>query len=157
VTFTVTVEGTQHAIGPGETLFIARGKVHGFDNRSGADAVCLGVLTPGVLGPEYFREVSELVAKGPPDETVMREIMLRYGLVPLRRARLVEGLVLLAGGRPYAHGRLDAHVRHFDADVTAMDIAAEAPRQQERRHQPSCPTPRQALPLPPWLGGNIFL
>ena len=79
---TFTVNGTPRDIGPGESLFIQRGVVHGFDNRSGATATCLSVLTPGVLGPEYFREIAALVAAGPPDEAKMREIMLRHGLVP---------------------------------------------------------------------------
>lgn len=81
-TITFTVDGTPRAVGPGDTLFIKRGVVHGFDNRSGADATCLSVLTPGVLGPEYFRELAALVAKGPPDEAAVREIMSRHGLVP---------------------------------------------------------------------------
>ena len=81
-TVTFTVDGEAHDIGPGEVLFIPRGVVHGFDNRSGATATCLGVLTPGVLGPEYFRELADLVAAGPPEEAVVREIMLRHGLVP---------------------------------------------------------------------------
>lgn len=81
-TVTFTVDGTPHPLSPGDSLFIPRGVVHGFDNRSGAPARCLGVLTPGVLGPEYFRELSELIAKGPPDEAVVKEIMLRHGLVP---------------------------------------------------------------------------
>ena len=81
-TMTFTVDGTQHDIGPGDTLFIRRGIVHGFDNHSGAVAKCLAALTPGVLGPEYFRELANLVAAGPPDEAKVREIMLRHGLVP---------------------------------------------------------------------------
>ena len=81
-TITFTVDGAEHPIGPGDTLFIRRGIVHGFTNRSGAEATCLAALTPGVLGPEYFRELAELVAKGPPDEAAMREVMLRHGLVP---------------------------------------------------------------------------
>lgn len=81
-TVTFTVDGEAQDIGPGDVLFIPRGVVHGFDNRSGATATCLGVLTPGVLGPDYFRELANLVAGGPPDETVVREIMLRHGLVP---------------------------------------------------------------------------
>jgi quercetin dioxygenase-like cupin family protein len=80
---TFTASGAAHDIGPGESLFIQRGVVHGFDNRSGATATCLCVLTPGVLGPEYFREVAASVAGGgPPDEANMRAIMLRHGLVP---------------------------------------------------------------------------
>ncbi|HYZ62494.1 MAG TPA: cupin domain-containing protein, partial [Acetobacteraceae bacterium] len=41
-TLTFTVDGEPHAIGPGDTLFIPRGRVHGFDNRGAADAICLG-------------------------------------------------------------------------------------------------------------------
>jgi hypothetical protein len=35
-----------------------------------------------VLGPGYFREIAALVAGGAPDPAKMKEIMLRYGLVP---------------------------------------------------------------------------
>lgn len=79
---TFKVDGKPQDVGPGETLFIPRGVVHGFDNRSGAVATCLSVLTPGVLGPEYFRELAALAATGPPDKARVREIMLRHGLVP---------------------------------------------------------------------------
>lgn len=81
-TFTFTIEGTPYAVTSGTTLFIPRGEVHGFDNTSGATATCLVVLTPGVLGPEYFREIAELVSNGPPDNAKVKEIMLRHGLVP---------------------------------------------------------------------------
>jgi quercetin dioxygenase-like cupin family protein len=81
-TLTFRVDGAEHAVGPGDTLLIKRGVVHGFENRSDADATCLAVLTPGVLGPEYFRELAALISKGPPDGAVVREIMLRHGLVP---------------------------------------------------------------------------
>lgn len=77
-----TVGGQVRNVGAGDVLFIPRGVVHGFENRSGAEATCLSVLTPGVLGPEYFRELAGLVAAGPPDETALREVMLRHGLVP---------------------------------------------------------------------------
>lgn len=81
-TLTFTMDDAAHEVGPGGSLFIPRGVVHRFDNSSGAVATCLSVLTPGVLGPEYFREVAALVASGPPPEAEMREIMLRHGLVP---------------------------------------------------------------------------
>lgn len=81
-TVTFMLDGVAHAIGPGDSLFIPRGKVHGFDNCSAAAAVCLCVLTPGVLGPEYFRELAAVVAKGKPDPAVVKEIMSRHGLVP---------------------------------------------------------------------------
>ncbi|MFC3126033.1 cupin domain-containing protein [Pseudoroseomonas globiformis] len=79
---TYTVEGVPHEIGAGDTLFIPRGKVHGFSNISGSVARCLCILTPGVLGPEYFRELAALLAAGKPDPAAVRSIMLRYGLVP---------------------------------------------------------------------------
>ena len=81
-TVTFTVEGTPHSIAAGSSLFIPRGAVHGFNNGSGEPATCLLVLTPGVLGPEYFRELSVLASEGLPDEAKMREIMLRHGLIP---------------------------------------------------------------------------
>ncbi|RYF05336.1 MAG: cupin domain-containing protein [Deltaproteobacteria bacterium] len=77
------VDGKTMTLDPGDTLFIPRGTVHGFENRSGTLATCLCVLTPGVLGPHYFREFSAVVAAGNPDPEVLREIMLRYGLVPV--------------------------------------------------------------------------
>lgn len=76
------VGGKDVAIGPGASAFIRRGVVHEFDNRTDAPATCLCVLTPGVLGPAYFREIAALAAAGPPDPARIKEIMLRYGLVP---------------------------------------------------------------------------
>lgn len=81
-TVTFTVEGKAHDVGPGDALFIPRGKVHAFDNRSDAISTSLSVLTPGVLGPEYFRELAALIAAGRPDEAKVHEIMRRHGLIP---------------------------------------------------------------------------
>ncbi|WP_131116365.1 cupin domain-containing protein [Lichenihabitans psoromatis] len=77
------VDGKPMTLDPGDTLFIPRGTVHGFENRGGTLATCLCMLTPGVLGPEYFREFGAVVAAGKPDPEVLREIMLRHGLVPV--------------------------------------------------------------------------
>src|SRR4051812_9629917 len=55
---TWTVAGTPVDVGPGETLHIPRGIVHQFDNDHPADARALAVVTPGILGPAYFREVA---------------------------------------------------------------------------------------------------
>jgi quercetin dioxygenase-like cupin family protein len=82
-TVTFTVDGALRTVGPGDTLFIPRGVVHGFENRSGAPATGLCVLTPGILGPEYFREIALLATGGPPDPAKMREVMQRHGLVPV--------------------------------------------------------------------------
>ena len=81
-TITFTVEDRRVEVGPGETLFISRGAVHRFDNRSGAEATCLCVLTPGLLGPDYFRELGAYLARGQPERSRVREILLRHGLVP---------------------------------------------------------------------------
>lgn len=78
------VNGVDHPIGPGQALLIPRGAVHQFVNRGEQMSKALNVLTPGVLGPEYFRELEALVAEGgPPDKARVSEIMLRYGLVPV--------------------------------------------------------------------------
>lgn len=77
------VSGQEIDVAAGESLFIKRGVVHGFDHIGTQPTRCLCVLTPGVLGPAYFREIAALVAGGPPDLGRMREIMRRYGLVPV--------------------------------------------------------------------------
>ena len=82
---TWTVEGRVHDVGPGEVLCIPRGAVHRFDNTSGADATMLAVVTPGVLSPEYFRELAALVgaaAGGPPNLGAIAGVMRRHGLTP---------------------------------------------------------------------------
>lgn len=77
-----TVDGKTVPVGPGDTLFIKRGVVHGFNNVTEEPATCLSVLTPGVLGPGYFREIATLLSTGAPDPQRIKEIMLRHGLVP---------------------------------------------------------------------------
>ena len=78
-----TIDGRDVAIGPGDSLFIPRGAVHGFYNRSDAPATMLAVLSPGVLGPAYFRAVGALAAQGEPDPAAMAALMKQYGLVPV--------------------------------------------------------------------------
>jgi quercetin dioxygenase-like cupin family protein len=77
------VDGRDIVVRPGDSTFIKRGIVHSFRNDAEETARCLCILTPGVLGPGYFREVAALVAGGAPDPAKMRDIMLRYGLVPV--------------------------------------------------------------------------
>ena len=84
---TWTLDGRAHDVGPGEVLCIPRGVVHRFDNTSGADATMLGVVTPGLLSPDYFRELAALVsatAGGPPDLSAIADVMRRHGLTPAR-------------------------------------------------------------------------
>ncbi len=82
---TWTIEGTPVDIGPGEALCIARGAVHRFDNPRDTDARALAVVTPGILGPDYFREVAAVLgasAGGPPDLAAVAAVMRRHGLTP---------------------------------------------------------------------------
>ncbi len=81
-TTTFRLDGNDIDVNPGETVFIKRGTVHGFTNRTSAPATCLCILSPGVLGPQYFREIAGLLAGGAPDPGRMKETMLRYGLIP---------------------------------------------------------------------------
>ena len=80
------MDGAEVPLGPGESLFIRRGVVHGFRNDGPGPARCLSLLTPGVLGPAYFREMAGLLAQQPPDRAAMAEVMRRYGLVPVMAA-----------------------------------------------------------------------
>ncbi len=79
------IEGLPVDIGPGEAVFIPRGTVHHFDNRQNADAKALAVVTPGILGPDYFREVAAILDRatgGPPDFAALGEVMRRHGITP---------------------------------------------------------------------------
>jgi quercetin dioxygenase-like cupin family protein len=80
-TLTFRIDGQDVVVVPGRSAFIARGVVHSFRNDSDEAAVVLSVLTPGVLGPAYFRELADLMSGGPPDPAKVKEIMDRYGLI----------------------------------------------------------------------------
>ncbi len=82
---TWTVAGDTIEVGPGDALCISRGAVHAFDNRGDVDARALAVVTPGILGPDYFREVAAVFADaagGPPDFARLSDVMRRHGLTP---------------------------------------------------------------------------
>ena len=82
---TWTLEGTATDVGPGEALCIPRGAVHQFDNNGETDAKALAIVTPGILGPDYFREVADVLeaaAGGPPDLAAIAAVMRRHGLTP---------------------------------------------------------------------------
>src|SRR5437763_13588130 len=58
---TWTLDGTPTDIAAGEALCISRGAVHRFDNTGDADAKALAIVTPGILGPEYFEAVAAIL------------------------------------------------------------------------------------------------
>ena len=86
-TITFTVEGTVIDVGPGDAFCIRRGEVHLFANNGDESAAALAIITPGILGADYFREVAAIVdaaAGGPPDPAAIAEVMRRHGLTPVR-------------------------------------------------------------------------
>jgi quercetin dioxygenase-like cupin family protein len=84
-TLTWTVEGDETEVASDEALFIPRGAVHQFANASDADAKALAIATPGIIGPDFFREagaILEAAAGGPPDLAALGAVMRRHGLTP---------------------------------------------------------------------------
>ena len=81
-----TVEGESQEISRGEVLCIPRGAVHQFANTGDLDAKALAIATPGIFGPDYFREVAAALdasAGGPPDLGAIGAVMRRHGLTPV--------------------------------------------------------------------------
>lgn len=84
-----TVDGELHEIGPGDSVCIRRGQVHHFANEGDADAKFLAIASPGVFGPDYFRDIAAVIAAaagGPPEPEAMVGVMLRHGLTPAKPA-----------------------------------------------------------------------
>jgi quercetin dioxygenase-like cupin family protein len=82
---TWTLEGTPVDVGPGDAVCIPRGAVHHFDNTRDVDARALAIVTPGILGPEYFRDVAAILdaaAGRPPDVAALGAAMRRHGVTP---------------------------------------------------------------------------
>jgi quercetin dioxygenase-like cupin family protein len=80
---TFTVNGKPTDIGPGQCCFIPRGAVHGFNNVRQDRAKALTVVTPALIGPEFFRDMAAIMkAGGPPDVERIKAVMNQYGLVP---------------------------------------------------------------------------
>ena len=83
---TFTVEGHKTELGPGDTLLIPRGVIHRFDNLHSTPSKTLAVITPGLLGPDYFREIATVLQSTPPgtppSPAAIGEIMRRHGLTP---------------------------------------------------------------------------
>lgn len=80
---TWTVDGVPIEVGPGQSLCIRPGALHRFDNFTGEDVKQLVVISPAILGPEYFREAAAVIdaaAGGPPDIAAMLEVFRRHGM-----------------------------------------------------------------------------
>lgn len=80
---TFTVNGQPTDIAAGQTCFIPRGAVHGFNNLKSSTAKALAVATPALIGPEFFKEMAAIITPGgPPDLEKIKSVMTRHGLVP---------------------------------------------------------------------------
>ena len=81
---TFTVDGKAAEIRAGDSCFIPRGAVHGFVNAQTTDAKGLAIVTPALIGPDFFQEMSVLAsAGGPPNLETMQVVMRKHGLVPV--------------------------------------------------------------------------
>jgi quercetin dioxygenase-like cupin family protein len=84
---TWTVDGRETQLRRGQHLFIPRGVGHDYTNYHGATARMMCILTPGLVGPEYFLELADVYNEsGPPDLAKLGEVMTRYGVVPVATA-----------------------------------------------------------------------
>jgi quercetin dioxygenase-like cupin family protein len=80
-----TVGGTTTDVEPGAAVYVPRGVVHSFDNPHDIEARALAVVTPALLGPDYFRDlvaVVEAAAGGRPDLGAIADVMRSHGLTP---------------------------------------------------------------------------
>ena len=78
-----TVGGGRTDLNPGEALFIPRHVIHEFSNGGDVDSCFLAVISPGLLGSGYFRDVAAVFAgAGPPDVEMIGEVMRRHGVTP---------------------------------------------------------------------------
>jgi len=81
---TFTVDGKPIDLAPGETCFIPRGAIHGFNNLGQQEARALAVITPALLGPNFFKEIGEILnAGGPLDVEKLKLVMAKHGLIPV--------------------------------------------------------------------------
>ena len=80
---TFTVGGGRTDLKRGEALFIPRRVIHGFSNSGDVDARFLAIISPGLMGSRYFKDVADVLAGGgPPDIEKLGEVMRRHGLTP---------------------------------------------------------------------------
>ena len=68
----------------GTVLNIPRGVPHFYENRHRTTARILCLQTPGIMGPEYYKELASLYTQdGIADLVSIANTMSRYGIVPV--------------------------------------------------------------------------
>ena len=80
---TWTVGGRKIQVLPGQQLEIPRGTAHCYSNHHRDTCRMMCLLTPGIVGPEYFHEMAAVLrTDGPPDIAGLAAVMNRYGVIP---------------------------------------------------------------------------
>jgi quercetin dioxygenase-like cupin family protein len=79
---TWTVDGKAVDLHAGERLTIPKGIPHSLTNLREVPARMICMLTPGTMGPEFFREIAQHVGEKELDLFAITEVMSRYGIVP---------------------------------------------------------------------------
>ena len=83
-TITYTLDGKTIELSAGDSLFIPRGAVHGFANKGTETVEFLAYCSPGLMKPDYFKDLAEVInAGGPPDMAKVKQVMMSHGLVPV--------------------------------------------------------------------------
>lgn len=81
---TITLNGKKIEIGPGESCFILRGAIHHIANNTHETVKALGMMTPALIGINYFKEISALLNAGTvPNIKKIRGVMLRNDTIPV--------------------------------------------------------------------------
>jgi mannose-6-phosphate isomerase-like protein (cupin superfamily) len=82
-----TIGGRDIPIGRGDKYTILRGAPHFYINEESVPARFMLLHTPGVMGPQYFRELATCIDReGTPDLDCIVAAMMRYGATPLMHA-----------------------------------------------------------------------
>ena len=82
---TWTLNGEIIVLHRGEVLVIPRGSPHFFANLHDIPTRFMCLQTPGVIGPEYYREIAKHYASETPDVSAIGDVMNRYGVIPMLR------------------------------------------------------------------------
>lgn len=81
---TWTLDDKPTPVNRGSVLFIPRGVPHFYENRHHTPARVLCLQTPGIMGPEYYKELASLYTQdGIADLASITSTMSRYGIVPI--------------------------------------------------------------------------
>jgi quercetin dioxygenase-like cupin family protein len=79
-----TVDDKAIELQAGNSLFIPRGAIHAFANKTREPIEFLCYVNPGIFGAGYFEDIAAVInAGGPPDVDKLQAIMQHYGLVPV--------------------------------------------------------------------------